>query len=51
MLHWNSPGGHERLGAGLQRLASAGRTDAAEGRRVREDHEYFFHEDSVAAKG
>lgn len=45
MLHWNSPGGHERLGAGLQRLARAGRTSADEGRKVREDHEYFFHED------
>lgn len=47
ILHWNSPGGHERLGAGLQRLALAGRTGAEAGRKVREDHEYFFHEDDA----
>jgi mannose-6-phosphate isomerase-like protein (cupin superfamily) len=45
ILHWNSPGGHERLAQGLQRLARTGGADAAEGRKVREDHEYFFHQD------
>ena len=34
-------------GAGLQRLALAGRTGAEAGRKVREDHEYFFHEDDA----
>jgi mannose-6-phosphate isomerase-like protein (cupin superfamily) len=38
ILHWNSPGGHERLAQGMQRRA-------ADGRKVREDHEYFFHQD------
>ncbi|HUB97043.1 MAG TPA: cupin domain-containing protein [Stellaceae bacterium] len=44
ILHWNSPGGHERLGEGLQRLARKGPSTRDEGRKVREDHEYFFHE-------
>jgi mannose-6-phosphate isomerase-like protein (cupin superfamily) len=51
MLHWNSPGGHERLGAGLQRLARAGRTGAEDGRKIREAHEYFFHDDIEPATG
>jgi mannose-6-phosphate isomerase-like protein (cupin superfamily) len=51
ILHWNSPGGHERLGATLQRLARSGHTSADEGRKLRENHEYFFHENSVPTKG
>jgi mannose-6-phosphate isomerase-like protein (cupin superfamily) len=50
ILHWNSPGGHERLAAGLQRLARKGPPTRTEGQKVREDHEYFFHEYDAPAK-
>src|ERR1700691_3046109 len=40
VLHGNSPGGHERLGAAQQRL---GQADGAARRKAMEDHDYVFH--------
>jgi hypothetical protein len=36
---------------GDRRLARAYLTSVEDGRKVREDHEYFYHEDSEPAKG
>jgi mannose-6-phosphate isomerase-like protein (cupin superfamily) len=44
VLHWNSPGGHERLGVAQQRLASRGDVSPAARRKVMEDHDYVFHD-------
>jgi mannose-6-phosphate isomerase-like protein (cupin superfamily) len=43
-LHWNTPGGHERMATTQQRLAREGRTSGAERRKAMEDHEYMFHD-------
>ena len=45
MLHWNSPGGHERLTSAMVKLAASGETSAEVKRQTQEAHEYFFHED------
>lgn len=45
MLHWNMPGGHERLASGMAKLAESGDTSPEAKRRIQEAHEYFFHED------
>ena len=45
MLHWNSPGGHERLASGMAKLAKSGESSPDAKRRTQEAHEYFFHED------
>ena len=45
VLHWNSPGGHERLGVAQKRLAQEGRTGPEAQRKIREDHDYIFHDD------
>ena len=47
VLHWNSPGGHERLGTAMERLARDGRTSGADRKKAMEDHEYFFHDPSI----
>jgi mannose-6-phosphate isomerase-like protein (cupin superfamily) len=44
VLHWNSPGGHERLSAAQQRLAREGRTGGEDRRKAMEDHDYVFHD-------
>jgi len=44
VLHWNSPGGHERLGVANQRLASHGEVSGAARRKTMEDHDYVFHD-------
>jgi quercetin dioxygenase-like cupin family protein len=44
VLHWNSPGGHERLAAARQRMARDGRTSGAEQKKAMEDHDYVFHD-------
>jgi mannose-6-phosphate isomerase-like protein (cupin superfamily) len=44
LLHWNSPGGHERLAAAQQRLAKEGRGGPEVQRKVMEDHDYVFHD-------
>jgi mannose-6-phosphate isomerase-like protein (cupin superfamily) len=46
VLHWNSPGGHERLATARQRLVREGRTGGDDVRRVTEAHEYIFHDPS-----
>jgi mannose-6-phosphate isomerase-like protein (cupin superfamily) len=46
VLHWNSPGGHERLGAANQRLASQGKAGGDALRKAMEDHDYVFHDTS-----
>lgn len=46
-LHWNSPGGHERLAAAQQRLAARGTVSGADRRKTMEDHEYFFHDPAL----
>ena len=43
-LHWNSPGGHERMAAAQQRLTHEGRTSGDDRRKAMEDHEYVFHD-------
>src|SRR5277367_4088940 len=47
VLHWNSPGGHERLGVANQRLASQGEVNGAARRKTMEDHDYVFHDTSM----
>jgi mannose-6-phosphate isomerase-like protein (cupin superfamily) len=44
LLHWNSPGGHERLAVARERLAREGRTGPEAQRKVMEDHDYIFHD-------
>jgi mannose-6-phosphate isomerase-like protein (cupin superfamily) len=45
VLHWNSPGGHERLAVAQKRLAQAGGPLSPEAaRKVMEDHDYVFHD-------
>jgi len=44
VLHWNSPGGHERLATARQRLAREGRTSGEDVRQVTEAHDYVFHD-------
>jgi mannose-6-phosphate isomerase-like protein (cupin superfamily) len=46
VLHWNSPGGHERLGVANQRLASGGQVSGAALHKTMEDHDYVFHDTS-----
>ena len=46
VLHWNSPGGHERLAVARQRMAREGRTSGADMRQAMEAHDYVFHDDS-----
>ena len=46
VLHWNSPGGHERLAAAQQLLAREGHTSGADRRKAMEDHDYVFHDTS-----
>jgi mannose-6-phosphate isomerase-like protein (cupin superfamily) len=46
VLQWNSPGGHERLGAANQRLASQGKVGGDAMRKAMEDHDYVFHDTS-----
>ena len=47
VLHWNSPGGHERLGVANQRLVSQGPLSGAARRKTMEDHDYVFHDTSM----
>lgn len=47
ILHWNSPGGHERLAPGIQRLKHLGKTTRDDARESMEAHEYFFHNEQV----
>jgi mannose-6-phosphate isomerase-like protein (cupin superfamily) len=51
VLHWNSPGGHERLGVANQRLASQGQVSGAARRKAMEDHDYVFHDTSMFEAG
>lgn len=44
LLHWNSPGGHERLAVAQKRLAQEGRNGPELQRKVMEDHDYVFHD-------
>jgi mannose-6-phosphate isomerase-like protein (cupin superfamily) len=45
LLHWNSPGGHERLAVAQKRLAGDGDPVTPEvQRKVMEDHDYVFHD-------
>jgi mannose-6-phosphate isomerase-like protein (cupin superfamily) len=45
VLHWNSPGGHERLAVAQKRLARDGGALTPEAqRKVMEDHDYVFHD-------
>lgn len=45
VLHWNSPGGHERLAVAQRRLAREGGLLSPEAaRKVMEDHDYVFHD-------
>jgi mannose-6-phosphate isomerase-like protein (cupin superfamily) len=44
VLHWNSPGGHERLSTAQQRLERERPLSGEERRRVMEDHDYVFHD-------
>jgi mannose-6-phosphate isomerase-like protein (cupin superfamily) len=44
VLHWNSPGGHERLATAQRRLAQAGLNGPEVQRKVMEDHDYVFHD-------
>ncbi|HEY1934060.1 MAG TPA: cupin domain-containing protein [Acetobacteraceae bacterium] len=46
VLHWNSPGGHERMAAAQQRLTREGHTGGADRRKAMEDHDYVFHDTS-----
>lgn len=46
VLHWNAPGGHERMAAAQQRLTREGRTSGADRRKAMEDHDYVFHDTS-----
>jgi mannose-6-phosphate isomerase-like protein (cupin superfamily) len=46
VLHWNSPGGHERMAATQRRLAREGRTSGDDRRKAMEDHDYVFHDTS-----
>lgn len=46
VLHWNSPGGHERMAAAQQRLTREGRTSGDDRRKAMEDHDYVFHDTS-----
>lgn len=50
-LHWNSPGGHERLADAQRRLAERGETTGAARRKAMEDHEYFFHDPAMFEDG
>jgi hypothetical protein len=45
VLHWNSPGGHERLAVAQKRLAQEGCIGPKAQRKIREDHDYIFHDD------
>jgi mannose-6-phosphate isomerase-like protein (cupin superfamily) len=45
LLHWNSPGGHERLAVARHRLVQQGRNDPEAQRKVMEDHDYVFHDE------
>jgi mannose-6-phosphate isomerase-like protein (cupin superfamily) len=44
LLHWNSPGGHERLAVARQRLAPEDRNRPEVQRKMMEDHDYVFHD-------
>jgi mannose-6-phosphate isomerase-like protein (cupin superfamily) len=44
LLHWNSPGGHERLAVAQKRLAQEGRGGPEVQGKVMEDHDYVFHD-------
>ncbi len=44
VLHWNSPGGHERLSVAQKRLTQEGRGGPEVQRKVMEDHDYIFHD-------
>jgi len=44
VLHWNSPGGHERLATAQQRLGHERPLSGEERRKVMEDHDYVFHD-------
>jgi mannose-6-phosphate isomerase-like protein (cupin superfamily) len=46
VLHWNSPGGHERLAVARQRMAREGRSGGEDQRRSMEAHDYVFHDSS-----
>jgi len=43
-LHWNSPGGHERMAETQQRLNSEGRASGRDRHKAMEDHDYVFHD-------
>jgi quercetin dioxygenase-like cupin family protein len=46
VLHWNSPGGHERVGAALKKLEQDGRTTGPERHETFKNHDYIFHDES-----
>jgi hypothetical protein len=46
VLHWNSPGGHERLATATQRLGRERQLNGEDRRKVMEDHDYVFHDDA-----
>ena len=47
VLHWNTPGGHERLGSAMQRLEGQDGVSREDTKGTMEAHEYFFHDEQV----
>jgi len=43
LLHWNMPGGHERMAEGMAKLSRSGDQTPESKKRVQEVHEYHFH--------
>ncbi len=45
LLHWNTPGGHERMPESMAKLNKQGDVTQEERRRLQKVHEYIFHDD------
>ena len=47
VLHWNTPGGHERLASAMRRLEGQGGVSREDVQGTMEAHEYFLHNEQV----
>ena len=44
LLHWNSPGGHERMGHAQEKAAKEQRLNPELRKKIMEDHDFIFHD-------